>query len=233
MENGKVRNAKVIVLTVLIALIFGSVPAMAEEGRQVFFGPGEVNPSRQVNSSRKSNRRRGIVRKADHAVVRSQDYLIGPEDVLEISVWKNPALSKTVKVRPDGKISMPLIGDIKASGLTPNQLRKVIERDLSRYQQTAIASVIVTEVNSYRIFILGEVKSPGAYQMKTRTSVLQAIALAGGFTEFAARNKMKLIRRKKDGSGDEKMTIRFKDLVYKKDSGKDIILKPGDTIFVP
>ncbi len=226
MESGIVKLKRMLLVFMAIsAFMAGSLPARAVEARR-------ARTAAPPNRTQTLSRRAPLERTARFAV-REGDYLIGPEDVLEISVWKNAALSKTVKVRPDGKISLPLIGDIKAAGLSPTQLKKVIESEVSRYQQTAIASVIVTEVNSYRVFILGEVKSPGAYQMKTRTSVLQAIALAGGFTEFASRNKMKLIRRKKDGKGDEKITIRFKDLVYTKNSDKDVILKPGDTIFVP
>lgn len=209
--------------TVLLALLCISLPAGAKEGPQKLHGP-------HVKTAVKKTR---AVKKASFPMQGNHDYLIGPEDVIEISVWKNSALSKTVKVRPDGKISLPLIGDVQAARLTPKQLRKAIEKNISKYQQTAIVSVIVIEVNSYRIFVLGEVATPGAYQMRTRTSVLQAIALAGGFTKFASKNKMKLIRTKKDGSGDEKITIRFKDLVYKKDTHENIILKPGDTIFVP
>lgn len=162
-----------------------------------------------------------------------QDYLIGPEDVLEISIWKNVELSKVVTVRPDGKISLPLIGDVQAAGLTPNQLRDAIVGRLKEYQETAVASVIVQGVNSYRIFIVGEVRTPGTYILKTRTSVLQAISLAGGFTQFASKNKIVLIRKKNDGAGEEKISIRFNDLVYDDSSNKNLILKAGDTIFVP
>jgi len=216
----------IVVLAVLLAVMCGPLPAGAKEGSDVFYGPKKAASSHAPTLKK-------AVKKEVPAIGQSSDYLIGPEDVIEVSVWKNAALSKTVTVRPDGKISLPLIGDIKVAGFTPKQLKKIIEREVSKYQQTAIASVIVTEVNSYRIFILGEVASPGAYQMKTRTSVLQAIALAGGLTEFASGNKMQLIRKKKDGTGDEKIRIRFKDLVYKKGNNKNIIMKPGDTIFVP
>jgi polysaccharide export outer membrane protein len=162
-------------------------------------------------------------------------YLIGPEDVLEISVWKNAELSKIVIVRPDGMISLPLIGDVKAAGLTPSQLRLAIIERLKEYQETVVVSVIVQEVNSYRIFILGEVNSPGLYLLKTRTSLLQAIALAGGFNQFASKNKIVVIRGRTDETvGMEKKVIRFDDIVYKDKQGiKNLILKPGDTIFVP
>ncbi len=159
------------------------------------------------------------------------DYRIGPEDVLEISVWKNADLSKVVTVRPDGKVSLPLIGDLDAAGLTAAQLKDEIVSKLKTYQETAVVSVIVQAVNSYRIFIVGEVRTPGPYLLKTRTSILQAVALAGGFTQFASQNKIMLVRPKGDGT-DERIKISFDDLVYG-GSAQDLILKAGDTIFVP
>ncbi len=163
------------------------------------------------------------------------EYVIGPEDVLEISVWKNSELSKVVIVRPDGMISLPLIGDVKAAGRTPSELREAIIDKLKEYQETVIASVIVQEVNSYRIFILGEVIRPGTYLMKRRTTLLQAIALAGGFNQFASKNKIVVIREKDDRTGkEEKILVRFDDIVdVDETSDKNLILKPGDTIFVP
>lgn len=169
------------------------------------------------------------------AAATDPDYMIGIEDVLEISVWKNPDLSKTVRVRPDGMISMPLIGDMKAAGLTPAQLRDRVTERLKEYQETVVTSIIVQEVNSYRIFVLGEVLNPGTYTMMRKTSVLQAIALAGGFSQYAAKNRIILVRENLDRNAKpEKMSIRFDDIVDE-DEHKDrnIILKPGDTIFVP
>lgn len=164
-------------------------------------------------------------------VAQSPDYVIGIEDVLEISVWKNPDVSKTVMVRPDGMISLPLVGDVKAAGLTPAQLRDALTAALSEYQETVVTSVIVQEVNSYRIFILGEVMSPGTYTMTRRMSVIQAIALAGGFNPFASR---KIVLVRENGSDmAEKISIKFDDIVDT-DSRRDknLILKPGDTVFV-
>lgn len=161
------------------------------------------------------------------------DYIIGAEDVLDISVWKNADLSRVVNVRPDGKISLPLIGDVQAGGLTPNQLKDEITRRLQAYQETAVVSVIVEAVNSYRVFIVGEIRTPGTYLLKNKTTVLQAIALAGGFTQFASKNKIRIIRQKGDGT-NERIRIRFKDLVYgDDDTNSNLILNPGDTIFVP
>ncbi len=165
---------------------------------------------------------------------RTQEYLIGPEDVLEISVWKNPDLSKQVVVRPDGMISLPLLGDVLAAGRTPGQLQNEIVEKLKEYQQNVVVSVIVQNVLGYNYFILGEVKSPGVYTMKKKTTLLQAIAIAGGFNQFAAENKITIIREKTDGSNaQEKIKIRFKDILKKADSEMNLVLKPGDTIYVP
>lgn len=160
------------------------------------------------------------------------DYVVGPEDVLDISVWKNADLSRVVVVRPDGMISLPLVGDIKAAGLSPEQLKGAIEKKLREYSETAVVSVIVQAVNSYKVFVLGEVRTPGVQVYKANATVLQAITLAGGFTEYASKNKIVLIRKMKDGS-EEKTKLRFKDLVSTDYKDKNLTLKPGDTIFVP
>lgn len=162
------------------------------------------------------------------------EYLIGPEDVLEISVWKNPDLSGEALVRPDGRITMPLIGDVKATGLSPDDLRKIIIEKLGEYQRTVVVSVIVKEINSYRIFILGEVPKPGPYTLKRRTTLIQAIAMAGGFKEYASKNDVVVIRERIGDAPEEKIVIRFKDIVdADEDYDKNIVLKSGDTIFVP
>lgn len=170
-----------------------------------------------------------------HAAIEADgpEYLIGPEDVLEIVVWRNAELSRQVTVRPDGKISLPLIGELAASGLTPEELRAQIVERLKEYQQSAVvASVIVQTVNSYKVFILGQVQSPGSYALKSRTTVLQALSLAGGFSQFASKNKIVLIRKRPDGL-DEKIQVKFNDLVYDEQSRANEFLRPGDTIFVP
>jgi len=160
-------------------------------------------------------------------------YIIGPEDVLEISVWKNADLSKTVIVRPDGNISLPLIGDVKAMGYTPFELRQILVKKLGEYEQAVEVSVIVQAINSYKVFIFGDVNSPGLYTLKRQTSLLQVIALAGGFNKFASKNDIILLREKADG-GSVRFKIRFNDIVYGKAFARNnIILKPGDTIFVP
>jgi polysaccharide biosynthesis/export protein len=160
-------------------------------------------------------------------------YVIGPEDVLEILIWKNDDLSRVVTVRPDGNISLPLIGEVRAAGLDPEALRDVIVKRVSEYQIVPGVSVIVTEVNSYNVYILGEVNTPGKYQLKSNTTLLQVISLAGGFTPFASKNNIKVLRKKNLESQEEVFKIRYKDIVSKEDATQNITLKPGDTIVVP
>ena len=113
------------------------------------------------------------------------EYVIGPEDVLDIAVWDNTQLTRTVPVRPDGKISLPLLNDVKAAGLTPMQLREFLTTALAPYIPIATVSVIVREVHSFKVTVIGEVKAPGRYELKSQSTVLDVLAMAGGLTEYA------------------------------------------------
>ena len=159
------------------------------------------------------------------------EYLIGPEDVLEINVWKNPDLSKTVVVRPDGMITLSLIGDIRAGGATGRKVQQAIRTLLKEYyKQIPEVTVTVAQVNSYPVYILGEVRQPGQYQLKRYTRVLQAVAMAGGFTEWAKKNKMILLRSNPEKSS-HRIQISYDEIVEK--SGPDPFLHRGDTLIVP
>lgn len=161
-----------------------------------------------------------------------EDYQIGPEDVVEVMVWKNEDLSRVVSVRPDGKISLPLIGDLKAAGQTAEQLKTAIAKSLKQYyKEPPQVSVIVQQVNSYAIYILGQVQTPGRYVVKSGTTFLQALSLAGGFTPYASTNRIVLRRQRSSGQGEEAMRVRFKDVVVGKQ--QNLLLKRGDTIVVP
>ena len=166
-----------------------------------------------------------------------KDFVLGPEDVLEISVWRNQDLSrKEVVVRPDGKISMPLIGELVASGLDANQLANLITERLKEFKERPSVSVSVKEVNSYSIYVLGEVAKPGKYQLKSHATVLQAVAVAGGFSIYAAKNKMQVLRRlvKEDGKLREiRIPARYDDLVSGEGEIGNFILKTGDVVLVP
>src|SRR5204862_2313883 len=122
------------------------------------------------------------------------DYVIGPEDVLQVSVWKNETLSRVVPVRPDGKISMPLLHDIQASGLTAMQLRDKISTALSEFMPNPEVTVSVSDVRSLRVSILGEVQKPGVLELPGEATILEAIAMAGGFKDFASPSKITVIR---------------------------------------
>jgi polysaccharide export outer membrane protein len=163
----------------------------------------------------------------------SADYEIGPEDVLEVLVWKNDALSKVVTVRPDGKISLPLIGDVQASGLTADQVKEIIIGKLTEYyKEPPPVSLIVQQANSYVIYIMGEVQRPAQYQVKRGTSFLQAIALAGGFTPFASTNNMVVLRRDNDNNKQTAIPVQYKGIISGRNLENNILLKPGDTIII-
>ena len=167
------------------------------------------------------------------SLIVTSDYIIGPEDVLEITVWRNADLSKVVAVRPDGRISMPLIGDVVAVGRTPSQLTEEIGAKLKEYKENPSVAIVVKEVNSYAIFVLGEVTRPGKYPLKSKTTLVQAITVAGGFTAVAARNKLVVFRFNDNGKGDDKIKASYDDIVLRDGSLQNIELKPGDTVVVP
>jgi polysaccharide export outer membrane protein len=167
----------------------------------------------------------------DEAMQNSDDYRIGAEDVIEVIVWKNPDLSREVTVLPDGKISLPLIGDIQAAGHTLNQLMADITEKLDAYyKEPPKVSVIVKEVKSFDIYVLGDVTTPGKQEVKPGTSFLQAIALAGGFTDFAKTSKI-ILRRQMVGGEEVAISIDYRAVVAGIE--RNLRLKSGDTIIVP
>ena len=163
----------------------------------------------------------------------SGDYVIGNEDVLDISVWKSPELSLSIMVRPDGMISLPLIGEVRADGRTPKELKKEIEESLREYRQEPIVSIIVKESNSKSIYITGEITRPGKYPLRSETTITQAIALAGGFTQWANKDKILLIRKSPMNPEGNRVTIKYSDIVSGTNMKANILLKAGDTIIVP
>ena len=166
----------------------------------------------------------------------SKEFLLGPEDVLEVTVWRNQDLSRTVVVRPDGKISLPLIGDVQASGLSAAQVAAKIAARLTEFKENPNVSVSIKEVNSYFIYVLGEVLKPGKYPIKSYATVLQGVSLAGGFTPYASKNKMQVIRTLTNGDGNEnqlRIPVPYNELISGKGQIENFILKSGDTIVVP
>jgi polysaccharide export outer membrane protein len=157
------------------------------------------------------------------------NYVIGPQDMLDISVWKEEQLTKTVPVRPDGKISMPLLNDVQAAGLTPTQLANQITESLKKFVTDPQVTVIVREINSQRVYLLGEVARAGAYPLLPNMTVLQALSSAGGFTQFANLKKIYVLRV--ENGKQEKFPFNYKHALESPD--QNILLKAGDTIVVP
>jgi len=127
-------------------------------------------------------------------------YVIGPEDVLDIAVWDNTQITRTVPVRPDGKISLPLLNDVQAAGLTPMQLRETLTTALAEYIPRSAVSVLVREIHSFKVAVIGQVKTPGRYELKDRATVLDVLAMAGGLTEYASRSRIVVLREEPDGT---------------------------------
>lgn len=161
----------------------------------------------------------------------SDQYVIGAEDVLYIHVWREEALTRTVPVRMDGMISLPLIQEVKAEGLTPFKLKEVLTQRFKEFIEAPNVSVAVMEANSVKVYISGQVRTPGVYRLRSETTLLQIISMAGGFTDWANQKKI-LIIRKEDGK-EKRMTVNYKKIIKGEDPGSNIILKAGDTIIVP
>ena len=161
----------------------------------------------------------------------ASEYIIGPDDLLQVSVWKNETMSRTLPVRPDGKISLPLLDDIQAAGLTPLQLRDKIAAALAEFMPNPEVAVSLIEVRSYRVSVLGEVQKPGVLQLKAPTTVLEALALAGGFRDFASPSKIVIFR--KDGTGQtQKLRFNYNRAVGSAGE-ENVTLKSGDVVVVP
>jgi polysaccharide export outer membrane protein len=166
-----------------------------------------------------------------NAVTTDPDYKIGPQDMLRIDVWKEPDISRIVPVRPDGKITLPLVNDVQASGLTTTQLAAKIAEGLKKYITSPQVTVGVTEINSRRVFVSGEVARPGAFPLLPNMTVLQALSSAGGFTQFAREKKIYILRME-DGR-QVKHPFNYKEAVSGKNVEQNIILEGGDIIVVP
>lgn len=159
-------------------------------------------------------------------------YLLGPEDVLKVAVWKDEQLTQEMVVRPDGMITFPLIGEVVASGRTAEDVRLDITKRLTKYLPTPNVTVTVLKVQSYRIYVLGRVNKPGEYQAGHHTDVLQALSMAGGLTPYAAENDIKIIRRQ-NGMDEIVFPFRYGDARKGRDLEQNIVLQRGDVVMVP
>ena len=159
------------------------------------------------------------------------DYVIGPDDDLNVEVWKNQELSRKVHVRPDGKVTLPLVNDVQAAGLTRTQFQAKLVEAFKAYVGVPEVTVTIEAANSYRVFVQGRVHTPGAYPIKQSTTLVQVIAMAGGFDEWAERRNILVIRL--STAGESRSTVNYERIVRAHDPDPDFVLRPGDTIVVP
>ena len=182
----------------------------------------------------RETRDRDQLRDSEQLIV-EHEYVIGPEDVLDIATWNNKEMSRTVPVRPDGRISLPLVNDVQAAGLTPTQLKDALSTMLARYIPTPELSVIVREVHSFKVAVIGEVKTPGRYELGSLATVLDVLAMAGGLTEYAARDRVVIFRR--EGTTTRQLPFDYTRLTSRGDAAKGVqsnfCIQPGDIILVP
>jgi polysaccharide export outer membrane protein len=196
--------------------ILATVPAYAQ-------GTGKNAPAPSTPSEAGST--------ATKSATGDTNYVIGGQDMLDISVWKEAELTRTVPVRPDGKISLPLLNDVQAAGLTPTQLAEQLTESLKKFVTNPQVTVIVTQINSQRIYILGEVMRAGAYPLLPNMTVLQGLSSAGGFTQFANLKKIYMFRM--ENGKQVKYPFNYKEVVSGKSTDENVALKAGDTIVVP
>ena len=170
-------------------------------------------------------------RAGDTEAAAEDEYRIGPEDVLDVTLWNHPDIARVVPVRPDGRISLPLVNDVVVSGLTSQQLRDVLIQKFAPFIPNPEVSIIVREIHSFKVSVLGNVRMPGRFALKSRATVLDALALAQGLTEFAERRRIVVLRH--EGAQVKRIRFDYDDSVSETGAPTVMFLRPGDTVFVP
>jgi len=217
--RGRMSHARVFVVTMSI---FASTALMAQSGSEPST-PSAGSPAATQSAQNVE---------ASAAKAHDNSFVIGNDDVLAINVWKEPDVSRSIPVRSDGKISLPLVGEVQATGRTPLKLEEEIAARLKNYIAEPEVTVIVQQINSQKFNILGMVNKPGSYVINNSATVLDAIALAGGFRDFAKQKSIYILRQDADGS-QTRLPFNYKEVVKGKNSGQNIKLQPRDTIVVP
>jgi polysaccharide biosynthesis/export protein len=217
--RGRRSYARVFVVTMSI---FASTALMAQSGSEpstpTAGSPAAAQPAQNGEASA--------------AKAHDNSFVIGNDDVLAINVWKEPDVSRSIPVRSDGKISLPLVGEVQATGRTPLKLEEEIAARLKNYIAEPEVTVIVQQINSQKFNILGMVNKPGSYVISNSATVLDAIALSGGFRDFAKQKSIYILRQNTDGT-QTRLPFNYKEVVKGTNSGQNIKLQPRDTIVVP
>jgi polysaccharide export outer membrane protein len=216
---------RTIVFGVAILLAHAGIAQAAQQDKK----GGEKETA--VTSARKTSAPATDSKPAPVPATTDPGYIIGAEDVLDINVWKEPDVSRTVPVRPDGRISLPLVNDVQAAGLSPEQLAATVTERLRKYLNEPQVTVIVMAINSQRIFVVGEVLRAGAFPLIPGMTVLQALSSAGGFTTFADMKKIHVMRLR-DGKHIE-LPFNYREVLKGDNADQNIKLEPGDTVVVP
>ena len=186
-------------------------------------------PSPQTKPAPSAEKPPAVVRPADVAV--PGNYVIGTDDLLGIVYWRDKEMSTDARVRPDGRISIPLINEVQAAGLTPEELQKKITEESAKFMEDASITIVVREIHSLKVFITGEVNKPGPYPITSVTTVMQLISLAGGLREYANSKNIMIMR--KEGDKQTSLKFNYKEVAAGKNLKQNIDLKPGDTVVVP
>lgn len=221
------RQLRSIPIKVELLLSFALVAGGQLRSQTVTAG---VNPPAEVTATGKADKAVSDMAPKDRT--RDDQYVIGPGDVLAVNVWKEPDISKSLPVRSDGMISLPLAGEIAASGKTPKTLERDITAKLQSYLSDPEVTVIVEEIKSQRFNILGQVTKPGTYLLTDSTTVLDAIAMAGGFRDFAKRKGIYVLRTNANGS-KQRLPFDYKQVIKGAKQDENVVLEPHDTVIVP
>ena len=193
--------------------------------------PAAMHAGPQQQSTEPNSSNPGAADATTKPATTDPNYILGAQDVVDINVWKEAELTRSVPVRPDGKISIPLLNDVQAAGLTPTQLALRITDSLRKFVTDPQVTVIVTQINSQRVYILGEVSRAGAYPLLPQMTVLQALSSAGGFTPFANLKKIYVLRT--ESGKQNKYPFNYKEVINNKAPDQNIVMRAGDTIVVP
>jgi polysaccharide biosynthesis/export protein len=214
------RNAKY--MAVIPALAMATLLCLAQDKKTATPPPSSDPAAKPVQPTNHPN----------NSWVDNKTYVIGENDMLDVDVWKEKEISRTIPVRPDGKISLPLIGEIQAAGLTPLQLQDKVTQELKAYIDNPEVTVIVDDPRSHQFNIVGQIARPGTYPLSEAMTVLDAIAEAGGFRDFAKQTKIYVLRPEPGGIR-VRIMFNYKKVVRGDDLQENVTLKPGDTIVVP
>jgi len=222
----KRKNVKGSLRAALTVVVFASATLLcAQSAKEMAAGHGAPVEMAKAGEA-------GAISQASAGKPHDDGFIIGADDVLAVNVWKEPEISRAVPVRSDGKISLPLIGEVQASGNTPRQLEGEIAKKLENFISQPDVTVIVQEIKSQRFNVLGQVVKPGSYLLTNSTTVLDAIALSGGFRDFAKQKSIYVLREKSDGT-QVRLAFNYKDVIKGKNPAQNIRIEPRDTVVIP